>query len=95
MDKYPETQYIEKANLNDQQLPTAIRKLGVYSIKIDKEEESVSIYVPGVPFMPGVPDREFHIFRNPTTQSDRVWVHTGKGGGRYVITDRLWMFEDD
>jgi hypothetical protein len=93
MDQYPETHYIEKASLSDQHLPTAIRKLGVYSIKIDKE--SVSILVPGIPFIPGFPDREFHIFRNPTTQSDPVWAHYGKGAGTFVITDRLWMFEDD
>jgi hypothetical protein len=96
MDKYPETQLIEKASLNRQQLPAAIRKLGAYSIKIDKEEESVSIYVPGAPFIPGNRDCEFHIFRNPATTSNCVWVQsTGKGGGTSVITDKLWMFEDN
>jgi hypothetical protein len=89
MDQQPAKQYIHEADIDDKQVPSVLRKLGVRSILVD--EEYVSIYVPGNSVFT---DREFIIYRipNPSTWRDSVFIRRPTNKDEmYKINDRLWM----
>ena len=89
MNQWPEEHYINANDINNKNVPNVLCKLGARSIFVD--EERVSIYVSGFPYLT---DREFIVYKNPNTTTFRESVFIKRSSNKdemCEITDRLWM----